>query len=375
MHKILLIPMEKADHPHADVRLVPIIPILKTRGEVFGLEFIHNVSFETIKKISLDQIRGYFSLGWYLLRAFFYGLFYIKQVDLIFCEHVYCAIVGASLSLISRKPYIWDSHGNLTAGCEEMGDPKLYSKVLRYLERLAIKRAEMLVVPTKLDRELYISQNLSADRIKVIPCGVDMTAVDSVQQPKDLLRKELGLDQQASILIFIGKRSYLPNKEAAWWINDVLTPAIAERYPGNVQIIITGSGDIPASVHKNVAFVGFVQDIFKYINAADICLVPVHLDNGVSTKLLDFMACAKPTVVLSTVAKGMPEIKDDVDVLLARDLDQFVERVLEALMMQKERLDEIGLNGRKIIEQYYSYNYVKDEWGKLLDKILNRNDE
>lgn len=369
MQRILLIPVEKPEHPYADVRLVPIIPILKEKGNIIGLKFIHTVSFETIRNMSLSKIRGYLSLGWYLIKAFLFGLLNIKKTSLIFCEHIYCAAIGFFLSIISDKPCIWDSHGNLTAACEEMGDPKLYAKILRLLERLVIKHVNVLVVPTDLDKELYIKQGLNGEKIKVIPCGVDLSIIDQIKQSKNDLRKELGMDQEMPVLIFTGKRTYLPNKEAAWWINDILAPAIEEGY-GRVKIIITGSGEIPQAIHQSVTFAGFVPDIFKYIIAADICLVPVHLDNGISTKLLDFMACSRPSVVLSTVAKGMPEIQDNLNVFLAKDLNHFLERTIEVLFIEKEQLEFIGLNARKIIEDRYSYDIVRREWNKLISKLI-----
>jgi len=369
--KILLIPCEKPNHPYADVRLVPIIPILKSRGNVVGLEFIHSASFETVRNFSLAKLRGYFSLAGYLVKSLYFGLRHMKTIDLIFCEHLYCAVIGVCLSILGNKPCIWDSHGNLTAASKEMEDPKIYTKILNYTEHLIRNHCKMLIVPTQLDKELYLSQGFSNERIRVIPCGVNLSDADRAIQDRHNIRKELGLDHSTPLLLFTGKRTYLPNKEAAWWINEVLAPSIKERF-GKVKIIITGSGEIPKVIHESVEFVGFVQNIFKYIHAADICLVPVHLDNGISTKLLDFMACGKPSVVLSTVARGMPEIEDNKNVLLSDDLDGYIKRTIEALMMEKNQIDKIGLAAREVIERLYSWESIKNRWSALLDELISK---
>lgn len=363
--------MENPTHPHADVRLVPLMPILKSKGVVVGLEFIHSASFETIKNFfSIVKLRGYFSLAWYMIRAFFFGLRHLRNTDLIFCEHIYCAVIGAFLSVIGRKPCVWDSHGNLIGACREMGDPKLYERVLGAIEQLIRNRIKVLVVPTQLDKQLYISQGFNANQVKVIPCGVDLSVVDRVKQDQFKIRKKLDIEQAVPVLIFIGKRTYLPNKEAAWWINDTLAPFI-EKHFGRVKIIITGTGDTPKKLHESVSFVGFVPNIYEYIHAADICLVPVSLDNGISTKLLDFMACSKPSVILSTVAKGMPEIEDYKHVILAKDMNQFLDKTLEALNMEGNLLEQIGSNARTVIEKYYSWDNIERNWNALLYEIAN----
>jgi len=367
--KILLIPVENVNHPEADIRLVPTMSVLSKKGEIVGLEFIHEITFESSRDLfTKKKLIGYINLIFYLIKTLTYGLRHLKRIDLIFCEHLYSTLVGSVLSVVGRKPCIWDSHGNLLEACRQLNNSNFYTKLTMLLENMMKKIPKVIVVPTELDKQLYIKQGFEPNKIVVIPVGVDLSVIKKIMGDKSKIRERLGLSLNKKILIFTGSRTYFPNKEAAYWINNELAQAIVENF-NDVQIIITGHGETPLDVNPIVTFTGFVPNIYEYIFASDLCLAPVILDNGISTKLLDFMSCGRPAIVLPSTVKGMPQLVDGKNIIIAKDKDEFIVKTIDTLNAL-DTAKEIGLNARKIIEKYYNWEVLQEEWSKLIDKTL-----
>lgn len=365
--KILMIPLEYEDHPNSDVRLVPIISFLKMQNvDLLGLHFIHEIGFESSNDFfTTKKILGFFNLALYLLKSIIYGLKHGNKCDIIFCEHLYSLLPGSVIKMFYRKPLIWDSHGNLLSACKELNNSKLYTAMIWFFEKCLGSFPDMLVVPTLLDKKLYVEQGFKEEKVSVIPLCIDLKKIPKISDRAEL-REKLGIEGNKKILLFGGKRVYLPNRDAAFWINNVLAPII-EKEHNDVEIIITGSGDLPDKIHRIVRFVGFVPNIQEYICAADICLIPVHLDNGVSTKLLEYMAFSRPVIADSSLIRAMPEAKDMVNLIVAENLEQFTDRVLWSLNNYK-KLNQISICAGRTIEKYYNWDLESKKWMQLLSK-------
>lgn len=363
--KIFCIPFEKIEGKVADARLKPIIIALSRENQIIGVQ--KPSDFNPNKKLT-----SYLEYLYYMLRAFLFGIRHHKDIDLIVCENQDApyALVGGILSLIIRKPCIWDSHGNILAACREAGTSKLLTFILTFCERISKKLVKVMVVPTEVDKKLYVEQYFKADNLLVIPCGVDLKHVDELSNNKTMIRKKIGLDAGKTVLVFVGGGPSSPNIKAVRWINDELAPAVTKEFC-DVQILIVGPMDILPSIHPAITFTGFVNDVYEYIHAADLCIAPVRLENGISTKVLDYMACAKPMVISSSVVKGTPQLKDGDNALIAKDHSEFISKTLY-ILKEPEQAKRMGINARKIIEEHYNWKILADEWNRLVKKTVQR---
>lgn len=361
--RIFAIPIDRATHPNANVRLTPLIAVLSKNNKIIGCERVphFDTSNEFVKHIRFVC---------YALQVFISGLRRRKESDLILGELPSFGLIGAALSVVIHKPYIWDTHdGNLLAHCQLLRNSFFYTRLVLFIERINGWAAQAIVVPSQRDLELYIAQKYKyVDKIVVIPSAVDLPLVDGAKRDKVTLREKLNLDAKKRILMFAGSREYPPNKEAADWINEELAPIIARRF-NDVQILIIGTGDIPAQVSPIVTYTGFVPSIYEYIFASDICLVPYRLNTGISTKLLDCMACGKPIITMSSVARLIPELVDGKNVIIAEDNAGFANKVI-ALLNDPELARKIGVNARNVIEEHYTWQTIGKKWSQLMEKTV-----
>jgi len=345
--RILIIPLEPTGIGRNNERLPSLIRILSRQHQLLGLK--HPRRFGT-SNVPLHFMRFYL----YCIRVFWFGVRRRKDFDLIFCEFEWNSLIGVAISFVAGKPCIWDTHAV---------DPNL-SGIRHLLKKIVARFSKIIIAVSELDKKILINQGFPQNKVVVIPTSAELQLVDKVNNDGDHLRRTLGLDTGKRILIFIGNIDYPPNREASDWINAELAPAVAAKFD-DIQILITGSGEIPVTIHKTVKYTGFVPNIYEYILASDIGLAPVWRGMGMLTKVIDFMSCAKPTVVTSYAVRGIPELTNKSNIIVAYDTRGFIRETI-SLLEHLEEAQRIGLAARITIEKYYNW----DSWEQRLNEVI-----
>jgi glycosyltransferase involved in cell wall biosynthesis len=156
--------------------------------------------------------------------------------------------------------------------------------------------------------------------------------------------------------------------EAAEWIIRTLAPALAQRM-NDVRILMTGAGKQPAATHPVVTLTGFVPDLFEYIHASDVFIAPIEMPSGRLTKAFDSLSCGISTVVLASATNGIPELVDGENAMIAKDREEFIEKTVY-LLENPDVAREIGLRGRKMLEEYYDWNFWEERLNSALQSCL-----
>ncbi len=360
-----VIPLSQKEYSQNDF-LQPIFLVneLSKNHFVIGVEKIPN--FGTSNAFSM-----YLRLLSYFLKIFIYGIKQRKNIDIIYCIYPAYGLIGAIISLAIKKPCIWDTNeGNLLAHCQLLKTSFFFTWIHLIIEKFVGKISCAILVPSEMDRSLYIKQNFKyINKVIVVPYGINLSFVDETETDKHALRKKLNIDPYKNVLVYTGKREYLPNKEAAFWINDELAPRLAQKYD-DIQILILGSGDVPHYVHPIVTFTGFVPNVYEYILASDLCIVPYLLNTGISLKVLDGMACSRPVITMSVVAELFGNLIDNENIIIAKDREDFINKTIWALQYP-EIIHEIGVNARKTVESFYNLKSIAKNIECLFESCIN----
>ncbi len=139
-----------------------------------------------------------------------------------------------------------------------------------------------------------------------------------------------------------------------------------------IKFIVLGSGNYEKvlkemvrdkQIDDLVKFEGWIMNdqVSEYIDKSDIGIIPhlksSHTKTTIPNKLFDFMAHGKP--VLVTDVKPMKRIVEEADcgiVFKSRDENSFI-NALNELILNPNRLIEMGENGRKMVEKRYNWDY------------------
>ncbi len=194
--------------------------------------------------------------------------------------------------------------------------------------------------------------------VDVLPNGVDLEGFRSQHVPK-----------QAGTMIFTGVMNYFPNVDGAQWFCDSVLPLVRERVP-HATFIICGASPTAAvqrlAKQPGVIVTGPVPDVRPYLDAAEICVVPLRIARGIQNKLLEGLAMGLPCISSRCSWSGTA-IGEGEGILVADDPAEFAQHAIRLLQDDQYR-ELMGRKARVVVEEKY-------RWGdqlQQLDLIIQR---
>ncbi len=236
-----------------------------------------------------------------------------RRVALIGCHY---PLYGFPIAdVMNRVPTVFHFHGPWAAEgqIERNALPAWLTK--RAIEQILYRRPSKFVVLSRAFRDVLIeAYGVPADRIAVIPGGVDMTRFKT-DIDKAAARRALGLPAERPIVLTIRRlvrRMGLEN----------LIAGIAEvaRAVPDILLVIGGTGPLEAELRRqvkehgvdnNIRWLGKIPDARLPLSyrAADISIVPSLALEGFGLTTVESLACGTP--VLVTPVGGLPEVVAD----------------------------------------------------------------
>lgn len=228
-----------------------------------------------------------------------------EKVDLIHAHLLGSNVYGALLALICRKPMIATFHGAVDVAAGER-----FLKAKFFL--IGCGASSIVCVSKRLQQELADRSPLPAHKLELIYNGVDPQAF--ARTPASGLKKELGLPQDATVVVSIG--NIRPAKGYEYLVDAAIT--MAEREP-KVHFVVVGHqkkqlfNQLMDQVAKaprspNIHWLGFRPDVADILRQADIFLLP-SVSEGFSISTVEAMMAGVP--VIATRSGGPEEIVID----------------------------------------------------------------
>lgn len=230
-------------------------------------------------------------------------------------------------------------------------------------------RADIFVGVSPRLQQLYYSSGLPREKFWLIPNGVDIERFRPAEQGERLaLRKELGLPEELTLILFVGFFSHekCPDLLFEAWMRILGDASLAtglvfigatrshyyEVDPGLAQKIQAEAQRL--GVEKQVVFVETTREIERYYRTADVFVLPSSRE-GLPNALLEAMATGLPCIVsrLPGVTDGV--IDHGVNGLLISPGDgTALEGALRLVLQDPTCAQELGRNARETVEQRYS---------------------
>jgi glycosyltransferase involved in cell wall biosynthesis len=295
------------------------------------------------------------------------------QYDLIFVSGY--RIIGLTAVLagrLFRKPVILkaDSQGEMSGEFFESGLKKFgtsrsllpFRLFLRF-HNLILKKADAFSAISPEIASEWTSNQVPPDKIHLIPNCVDTARFAPANaERKSFLRAKLNLPQGAIIAIYTGRLvSYkgLPLLLKVW-------DEIRCKHESTILLLAgTGGLDIhnceaqlhdyvtTAGLKKNVWFLGSVQNIPEYLQAADLFVFPTEND-AFPSSLIEAMSCGLPVVTTSVGAIKTIVVPQETGLIVQPGNRQQLYEALVAILSDKTLASRLGLAGRQVVEERYS---------------------
>jgi len=200
-----------------------------------------------------------------------------------------------------------------------------------------------------------------AKKSKVIYNGFDFARLNNLRN-KELLITELDIPPDHYIVSMVA--SFTPTKDYDSYINAAFEIL---RHVHNVIFLCIGDGDFTSYKQKasqnlnHFRFLSKRHDVESLISITDVCVLTTFTE-GVSNAVLEYMALSKP--VVSSGKGGLSEIIDNNRSGYLFPIGEYrlvAEKIIE-LLNNKELRVEMGINGRKIVEEQFPIDKMVAEF-------------
>jgi glycosyltransferase involved in cell wall biosynthesis len=208
---------------------------------------------------------------------------------------------------------------------------------------------------------------------RLIPYGVDLTTFC----PKDRLRarRELGLEKDCSVVLFVGNRAR-SNQFKAYTVIEDAVRQVAAQSRGR-QVIFLCVGEKGTEERFGSAIFRFIEyqtdpgNLAKFYQAADVFLHAAHADNFPNT-VLESLACGTP--VVATAVGGIPEQVDEglTGFLVPKgDSDAMALRTME-ILSNNHLQERMGRNATEMARRHFDLNKQVESHLSWYHEIMGR---
>ena len=229
-------------------------------------------------------------------------------------------------------------------------------RLLRAEEARLARRANISLLISTEEAALFRARLLPQDRmecnVQVLRNGIDSAVFDrTISNPVPAM-----LECSGPRLIFSGQMNYAPNVAAAQRVIERLLPPIRQQFPqATFHVVGRSPPEVLRAQHRRdgVYVWGAVDDMRRYLAAADLALVPLELARGVQNKVLEAMAMRLPVVLTPAAAAGIGGIDQQHYAIGQGDAELVAQA--SALLGDAERCRKLGSAARHFVVDNLSW--------------------
>ncbi len=256
-----------------------------------------------------------------------------------------------------------------------IGTPFIVRAVAQISPPIPLRIAQLVICISASMVQFARKCGVPAERIQLIPNGVDTDSFCPDLQLRGQTRRELGLSDDDLVLVIVGRVAKgKGHKYAVEALSQVLG-----RFP-NTFLLIVGKGGLEQEVGAQIArlglkrqvkMLGFHPDPRPYYAAADIVLVPSHWEEAAAVVNIEAQAMGVP--VIASRDGGLPEyIAEGETGLLVPPAD--ANSLAEAIIFLSEspqRRQAMGTAGRQRVVNLYNIEKMIDRYVETLLEFIN----
>lgn len=294
------------------------------------------------------------------------------------------ALAGWWLAFARKIPFVFEVRDLWPESLGAVGVSNEQSFLHRLLAKLAgflYESADLIVVVTPALREYLIERwRVPAEKIAVVENGVETDIFRPQPESSNAeLRRELGAESKFLVC-------YAGTMGMAHGLETLLDAAgkLLEQRP-EVLFLLVGEGAEKARIQSLATSRGLTNVHFldqqpreripEFISASDVCLVLLKkteiFKTVIPTKMLEFMACARPIIVgVEGLARKIVEDADAGIPIEPENTEALAQAIIQLSNSQSLRR-RLGQNGRQYIVQNLSRRQTAEKFVELLQTLAD----
>ena len=187
---------------------------------------------------------------------------------------------------------------------------------------------------------------------------------------KQALRQRLGLSAADKLAVYTGRLE--PEKRIDQVIQ--LWPQICQQHP-TARLLLLGAGKQEADLRQmagdGIEFIGQVDDVLPFLQAADLFLLPSATE-GLSNSMLEALSCGLP--VIATTVGGAEDVltHNENGWLIPPDMPESLLEALLTVFKDDALRVRLGQNARQRMLETYSLPVIVKKVRDMYDEVLAR---
>lgn len=272
--------------------------------------------------------------------------------DIAFTYTIKPNVYGGIACIKYKIPYVVNITGLGTA----VENDGIMQKITLTLYKVGLKSAQKVFFQNIENQNFMLSHNIIRGKYDLLPgSGVNLNQYNVMEYPKGdtidfvfiaRVMKEKGIDQYLDAAKYIRKK--YPNTRFH------VCGACEQDYQDTLDKL-TEQGIIQ--------YHGLVKDITAIYKISSCTIHPTYYPEGLSNVLLESCACGRP--IITTNRAGCREVVDDGIngfVVKEKNSQDLIEKIEKFLIQPYETRMNMGLAGRKKVEQEFSRQIVVDKY-------------
>jgi glycosyltransferase involved in cell wall biosynthesis len=217
----------------------------------------------------------------------------------------FCAVAAYLLSRIKRVPFVFEVRDIWPQSAVELGalSNRYLIGALEAIERHLYRHAALIIPVAESTRPYLLAQGIAADRIAIIPNGIDARFLSSASATAAEVRRELGLEGKFIV-------SYIGTHGLSHALEVVLRAAARLATEPTVHFLFVGEGAEKERLRRRAAElklenVTFLKEqprerLLAFYRASDASLVPLRrlpiFKKVLPSKLFELMGAGCPVI-------------------------------------------------------------------------------
>lgn len=286
------------------------------------------------------------------LISFYKKILKVYKPDIVFTYTIKPNVYGGIACIKYKIPYVVNITGLGTA----VENDGIIQKITLTLYKVGLKSAQKVFFQNTENQNFMLSHNIIRGEYDLLPgSGVNLNQYNVMEYPKGdtidfvfiaRVMKEKGIDQYLDAAKYIRKK--YPNTRFH------VCGACEQDYQDTLDKL-TEQGIIQ--------YHGLVKDITAIHKISSCTIHPTYYPEGLSNVLLESCACGR--TIITTNRAGCREVVDDGIngfVVKEKDSQDLIEKIENFLIQPYETRMNMGLAGRKKVEQEFSRQIVVDKY-------------
>jgi glycosyltransferase involved in cell wall biosynthesis len=274
------------------------------RENIEGIDLLRTWIYVAANKGFTRRILNFLS---FFGSSLFFGALLTKRPDVVVgtSPQFFCGVAAWGLSVLKRSPFVFEVRDIWPQSAVELGALKnpLLIRALEAIEMFLYRRAALIVPVAESTREYLLDRGISADKICIIPNGIDAKYLGLLHSPSVDMRAELGLKEKFIV-------SYIGTHGMSHALEILLQAAKRLEADPELHFLLVGEGAekerlkaLAAELRlKNLAFIDQQarKRLVAFYRASDASLVPLRrleiFTKVLPSKLFELMGAECPII-------------------------------------------------------------------------------